>query len=142
MSDILRLLRRVDQYRRHVAERLCAKEENLEKIGSLFRTARVVANLSLRETAQRLGISDVQLGEYERGVKSPRMWRPLFEQLTPNMVRCDTTKLVEKAVREERKAVVDHLREHARGYRHANNLDRAHTLEKKADQISRGEHRS
>lgn len=43
--------------------------------------------------------------------------------------------------RRERDAVVNHLKTHADGYRHAGYIDLARCLERKADQISRGEHR-
>lgn len=46
---------------------------------------------------------------------------------------------VEKAVREEREAVVQHLRSHAAGYGRA--CAEAHELQEKADQIARGDHR-
>jgi DNA-binding XRE family transcriptional regulator len=56
-----------------------------ECIGELFRTARVTAGISLRDAAGRIGISEITLGEYERGVKQPKTWRPLFQKLSPTL---------------------------------------------------------
>lgn len=50
-------------------------------IGSLFRMARVARGLSLRETADHLGISHVELGEYERDKREPHDWHHIFSSL-------------------------------------------------------------
>ncbi len=49
-------------------------------LGSALRAVRVEGELSLRETAEFLGISAVELGEYERGKREPASWRHVFER--------------------------------------------------------------
>jgi len=62
-----------------------ALEPEQEPIGLLFQTARVVAQISIREAAERIGIEQTLLDEYENGTRVPREWRPLFEKLTPRI---------------------------------------------------------
>lgn len=49
--------------------------------GQAFRAARVEADRSLREIAAALGISPVELGEYERGKCEPADWAVLYAAL-------------------------------------------------------------
>jgi transcriptional regulator with XRE-family HTH domain len=59
------------------------------RFGAYLRDRRVAAGLSLRDVAQRLGISHVYLGEVERGVRGPlrpEHWSALLKtipQLSP-----------------------------------------------------------
>lgn len=50
-------------------------------LGKMLRTARVSGRVSLRELAFDLCITDVELGEYERGVREPTSWTAVFEEL-------------------------------------------------------------
>lgn len=80
MSTIGRLiLERIEKARRNLVR------DDDESMGEMFRTARVVAGISLRDAACRIGVSDVLLGEYERGVSHPKKWKPLFQKLVPNL---------------------------------------------------------
>lgn len=57
-------------------------QERENVFGKLIRSARVDAGLSLRQTAQHLGISHVFLSEVERGVRAPlkrTYWAKLME---------------------------------------------------------------
>lgn len=56
-------------------------EERNRTIGGMLRATRVAGSLSLRDAAEYMGLSAVELGEYERGVKEPRSWRGLFQQM-------------------------------------------------------------
>src|SRR5579864_2366710 len=61
------------------------------RFGSYLRAARVESGRSLREIADAIGISDVYLGEVERGVRGPLMeshWDALIAAI-PSLTRTE-----------------------------------------------------
>lgn len=71
--------------------------EERSAFGRYVRSTRVEARLSLRDVADRLGVSHVYLGEVERGVRPPlkkERWKALLAAI-PGLDRSRLEKLAE-----------------------------------------------